>query len=49
VLEHLGAAGRSAGLTRPVDAPVAALARECLLQRDVDLEQVDRLKRWRLV
>src|SRR5262249_12444425 len=49
VLACLGAAGGGPRFARPVDAPAAALALERLPQRDVDLEQVDRLQRRRLV
>ena len=49
VLERLGAAGGGARLPGAVDAPAAALALERLAQREVELEQVDRLQRRRLV
>ena len=49
VLARLDAPGDRAGLAGAVDAPAAALALERLLQRQVDLEQVDRLQRRRLV
>jgi hypothetical protein len=49
MLECLDAPGDATGLPRAVDPPAAALALEAFLQRDVDLEQVDRLERWRLI
>jgi hypothetical protein len=49
VLERLDAARERACLARPVDAPSATLPLEPLAQGEVDLEQVDRLERWRLV
>src|SRR5258708_2753926 len=49
VLARLDAAGEGPRLTRALDAPLAALALERLAQRHVDLEQVDRLQRGRLV
>ena len=49
VLERLDAAGDGARLAHAVDAPAAALALERLAQREVGVEQVDRLQRRRLV
>ena len=49
VLGRLDAAGDPAGLAGPVDAPAAALALQRLAQRQVGLEQVDRLQRRGLV
>jgi hypothetical protein len=49
MLERLGATRDRARLPRPIDAPSTALALEALLQGDVDLEQVDRRQRRRLV
>jgi hypothetical protein len=49
VLERRDAPGHATGLPRAVDAPAAALALQPLLQREIDVEQVDRLKRWGLV
>ncbi len=49
VLARLDAAGHGAGLAHAIKPPVAALAHERLLQHEVDLEQVDRLQRRRLI
>jgi hypothetical protein len=49
VPERLNAAGDFAGLPCPRGTPVAALTLQGLLQRDVDIEQVDRLERRGLV
>ena len=49
VLERFHAPARRAGLAGAVDPPAAALALKPLSQGEIDLEQVDRLERWRLV
>jgi hypothetical protein len=49
VLERVDAPGHGAGLANAIKAPAATLALESLPEREIDLEQVDRLKRWRLV
>ena len=46
---RLGAAGELAGVAQAVDAPAAALALDCLLQRQVRLEDVLRRQGRRLV
>src|SRR5436305_9159997 len=49
MLERLEAAGGRARLAQPVDPPAATLALHRLAQHQVDLEQVYRLQRRRLV
>jgi hypothetical protein len=49
MLERLERPCHPAGLARAVETPAPALALQALLQRGIDLEQVDRLERWRLV
>jgi hypothetical protein len=49
VLPGLNAAANSTGLTHALRPPGPTFAPERLLQREVDIEQVDRLERWRLV
>jgi hypothetical protein len=49
VLERLDTPGHPAGFAGAVEAPAPALALQAVLQRAVDVEQVDRLERRRLV
>ena len=49
VLERVDAARGGAGFPRTVHPPAATLALEPLAQGEVDLEQVDRLQRGRLI
>ena len=49
MLARLSAAGDGTGLAHALGAPGAALSLERLLQSEVELEQVDRLERRRLI
>jgi len=49
VLARLDAPRCGAGLAGALDAPLAALAHQCLAKRQIDFEQVDRLERRRLI
>ena len=49
MLEGVDAAGDGPRLARPVDAPAAALSVERFAERQVGLEQIERLQRRRLI